>query len=253
MIRDVTDMIRAYFDAFTLASTHKLYSYLFLSGLLSLLIGSLIFGAAYGLSDNLGELLQDLYPFDWGKEVIETIAGWFSGILIALIGLFLYKYIILILVAPLMSPLSEKLEEGMAGTSDGVEFSWTRMIKEMLRGVRIGLRNIFKEMIYSIGLLILGLIPGIAIISAPGIYFVQAYYAGFGNMDYFLERHYNVKDSALFVNRYRGAAAANGAIFLMLLLIPVLGLFFAPFLATIAGTKVAYNRMVEEAEIGYSY
>lgn len=253
MIRDVTDMVKAYIDAFSLASTYKLYPYLILSGLLSLAIGSLIFGAAYGLSDNLGSIMQEWYPFDWGKEAVETIANWFSGILIALVGLFLYKYIILVVVAPLMSPLSEKLEEGMAGTSDGVAFSWARMIKEMLRGIRIGLRNIFKELLYTLGLLIISFIPGIAIISTPGIYLVQAYYAGFGNMDYFLERHYGVKDSAQFINRYRGAAAANGAIFLTLLLIPLVGLFFAPFLATIAGTKVAYDRMMEEDEIGYSY
>ena len=116
MIRDFTDMINAYLAAFGMASRYKLYPYLLYSGLLSLAVGLLIFSTAYGLSDELGSFLIDIYPFDWGIVIIEAIADWFSGILIALLGFFLYKYIILILVGPIMSPLSEKLEEGLAGT-----------------------------------------------------------------------------------------------------------------------------------------
>ena len=246
-------MINAYLGAFGLASKYRLYPYLLFSGLLSLAIGLAIFGSAYSFSDDIGNFLINLYPFDWGKVVIETIAGWFSGILIALLGFFLYKYIILILVGPIMSPLSEKLEEGLAGITDGVQFSWARMVKEFIRGISINVRNIIKEVLYTLVLLICSLIPGIALISTPGIYLVQSYYAGFGNMDFFLERHYNIKESAHFVRKYGGAAVANGGIFLLLLLIPFAGLFLAPFLATIAATKVGYDRMCEEEDVGYSY
>ena len=81
---------------------------------------------------------------------------------------------------------------------------------------------------------------------------LQAYYAGFGNMDFFLERHYGVKGSASFVRRYNGAAFANGVIFLLILLIPVIGLVLAPFMATIAATKVCYDRLLDEEE-DYGY
>ena len=52
---------------------------------------------------------------------------------------------------------------------------------------------------------------------------VQSYYAGFGNMDYTLERHYNYKDSINFVRRNRGIAIGNGLVFIMFLLIPFIG------------------------------
>lgn len=253
MIRDITDMISAYFQVFTLASRYKLYSYLFISGVISFIIGGAIFTSAYAFSDDIGNFIKEAYPWEWGRAAIDVMAEWFSGILITVIGLFLYKYIILILVGPIMSPLSEKLEEGLSGDDSGIQFSWIRMMKEMVRGIRIGLRNIFKEIFYTILLLIASLIPGVAFLSAPGIYMVQAYYAGFGNLDFFLERHYNVRESARFVRKYRGAAVANGAIFLLILLIPVIGLILAPFMATIAATKVGYDRLMVEEEYGYSY
>ena len=175
MIRDFTDMISAYFQVFTLASRYKLYPYLILSGIISLIIGGAIFTGAYAFSDDIGNFIKDVYPWEWGRSAVNVIAGWFSGILITIIGFFLYKYIILILVGPIMSPLSEKLEEGLSGDKSGIQFSWARMIKEMLRGIRIGLRNIFKEILYTILLLIASLIPGVAFLSTPGIYMVQAY------------------------------------------------------------------------------
>lgn len=248
MIKDITDTITAYTQSFQLASRYKLYPYLMLSGIVSLIIGVSIFGLAYILADDIGGFVTGWYPFDKGSDFFYKFSNVLSGIVIAVGGVFIYKYIILIAVAPIMSPLSEKLEEGLSGVSDGVKFSTSRFLKEIFRGIGVGLRNIFKEIFYTVLLLIAGFIPGIAIISTPGIYFVQSYYAGFGNMDYFLERHYGVKESARFVRRYKGIAVANGAMFLLMLLIPVIGLFLAPFLSTIAATKVSYDRMVDDTE-----
>ena len=75
-------------------------------------------------------------------------------------------------------------------------------------GIRINLRNLGKELLLTIPILIIGLIPVIGIISTVLLFLMQAYYAGFGNMDYTLERHFNYKQSIQFVretswNRYR--------------------------------------------------
>ena len=71
------------------------------------------------------------------------------------------------------------------------------------------------------------------------IFLVQSYYAGFGNFDYYLERRATVKESVRYIRQKRGLVIGNGAGFMLLLLIPVLGLFLAPVMSTIAATKSA--------------
>ena len=66
---------------------------------------------------------------------------------------------------------------------------------------------------------------------------IQAYYAGFGNADFTLERRrYKVNDSVRFMRQNRALALGNGAGFLLLLLIPVVGLVLAPGLGAVAAT-----------------
>lgn len=242
-MQDITDTFSAYSQSFSLASRFNLYPYLWISGIISFIIGAIIFWSGYAFSDDIGNWIENLYPWEWGSKVFAGIINWISGGLIVVLGLFLYKYFILIAVSPIMGPLSEKLEEGLLDKSDGIKFSFSRMTKEMIRGIFISLRNILRELFYTILLLICSIIPGIAFVSAPGIYLVQAYYAGFGNLDYYMERHFTIKESARIVKRHKGIAIANGGVFLVLLMIPVLGWFLAPFMATIAGTKVLCDKV----------
>ena len=72
---------------------------------------------------------------------------------------------------------------------------------------------------------------------------IQAYYAGFGNMDYTLERYYNTKESVHFIHQHRGFAVGNGIIFLLLLAIPVLGIFLAPFFGAVGATIGTLRRL----------
>jgi CysZ protein len=66
------------------------------------------------------------------------------------------------------------------------------------------------------------------------IFVTQAYYAGFGNLDFTLERHFRVRESVRFVRRNRGLAIGNGTVYLLLLL-SVVGFLVALPLATVAG------------------
>ena len=94
------------------------------------------------------------------------------------------------------------------------------------------------ELVLTIPILLLGLLPVIGIFSTVLLFLVQAYYAGFGNMDYTLERHFNYKDSLNFVRKHRGIAIGNGIVFMLFLLIPVIGIILVlPLSVTAASTK----------------
>ena len=101
-------------------------------------------------------------------QEIEQIKNWHN----------IYKHIVLILSAPFMSPLSEKVENHLLGKSTTINFSISQMLKDLLRGIRIALRNIIREIFYTILLLLLGLIPFFSPFAPFLILAVQSFYAG---------------------------------------------------------------------------
>ena len=224
-----------YVEAIRISSRFHLWRYWILPGFLALLIGAVVLAVGWSLHDNAGNWLAEKYPFDFGADLVETAAPWLSLILIILLGLVIFKHILLIATAPFMSLLSEKVEAALDNTYQAQPFSPSRMIREMVRGARIAVRNIVRELILVLMLSILGLLGPIGIVSTVLIVLVQAYYMGFGNMDFTLERHMGVRQSVRFVRSNKWIAIGNGLPFLFLLTTFV-GILVAPAWSTIAAT-----------------
>lgn len=239
MFRGIIDGFLSYFSVLGFIGKHRLYGYFMISGIISLILGAVIFSMSYFLSDDLGALLFKLYPFERWSDYVLKILNVTAGGIIALLGIIIYKYLLLICVSPFMGPLSAKVEEIITGVSNESKFSLKQTSYEIIRGIRLSLRNIVRELSLTLLLVILGLIPLFTVFVTPIIFLVQSYYAGFSNLDYYLERRANLKQSISYVKRNRGMAIGNGAGFMLLLLIPVLGLFLAPVMSTVAATKSA--------------
>lgn len=234
MIKNIALGIQAYFGAFNLISKLKLWKYFAVPMLISFVIAIIIGVSAYVLSDNIGFYISKLWVWEWGKETFTTIGNILGGLFIVLLGLILYKHIIMALSAPFMSPVSEKIEIHLVGESHSQRI--TSFTDQLLRGIRINVRNLGMELVLTIPILLLGFIPIIGILSTLILFFVQAYYAGFGNMDYTLERHYKYNESIQFVRNHRGLAIGNGIIFMLFLLIPVIGAILVLPLSTTAAS-----------------
>ncbi len=235
MINEIINALGAYTKSFQLISKHRLWGYALVPALISFLLAAGIFATAWGVSDNIGGLIMSWYPWEWGSNVVERIATITGGLLVGIIGLLIYKNLVIVLAGPFMSPLSEKVENILTGGAGTIQFSIPQMIKDLIRGLTLALRNIIREITFTILLLLIGIIPIFSPFTTASIFLVQSFYAGFGNFDFFLERHYKVRGSVQFMRNHRGAAIGNGAVFL-LLIFTVIGVLVAPVLGTIAAT-----------------
>ncbi|WP_075341309.1 EI24 domain-containing protein [Tenacibaculum agarivorans] len=236
MIQSAINAIKAYFDALAIIKKLNLWKYFFIPVIISAITAIVIGTFSYFLSDDLGYYLAKLWPWEFGKETFTAIGNVLSGIAIFALGLMLYKHIVLALASPFMSPVSLKIEEHLYGKQH--QHKPSTFSESLARGIRISVRNIGKELLLTIPILLLSFIPVIGLFSSILLFLIQAYYAGFGNMDYTLERHYNYKDTVAFVQKNRGTAIGNGIVFILFLLIPFVGvLLVLPFSVTAATTQ----------------
>lgn len=222
MINNILKGIKAYAGTFELISKLKLWKYFAIPIIISVLTAIVIGLSAYGLSDNIGRFIANIWPWEFGKETFTSISTFIGWIVILAIGLILYKHIIMAFSAPFMSPVSEKIEAHLTGVERHTHRK-TSFNEQLWRGIRINVRNLGKELLITLPILLLKLIPVVNIFSTVLLFLVQAYYAGFGNMDYTLERHFKYRESIQFVRKYRGIAIGNGIVFMLFLFIPVIG------------------------------
>ena len=159
MFKGVSAGIIAYGKALRLISKLGLWGYVLIPALISLFLAAMIGFSAWNLSDDIGHQLIAWYPWETGQAIVESIGTFFSGIFVIALGLMLYKHLIILLSVPFMSPLSEKVENHLRGNTAPIRFSMTNLIKDLIRGLRIALRNIIRESFYLVLLLIASLIP----------------------------------------------------------------------------------------------
>ena len=246
MINNILKGIQAYAGSFALISKLKLWKYFAIPILISIVTAVMIGLSAYGLSDNIGRFIASIWPWDWGKETFTAISTFIGGIIVIAIGLILYKHIIMALSAPFMSPVSEKIEAHLTGVEQHNHRN-TSFKDQLWRGIRINVRNLAKELLVTIPILLLNFIPLIGnIASSILLFLVQSYYAGFGNMDYTLERHFKYRESINFVGRHKGVAIGNGIVFMLFLLIPVVGVILVLPLSVTASSVNTIKLLEQE-------
>jgi len=236
MFKNILSGIKAYFGALGLISKLKLWKFFAIPMVISLVTAIIIFGSAYGLSDNIGNFISKIWIWDWGKKTFSLISSFIGGFIVIAIGLILFKHIIMALSAPFMSSVSEKIEAYYTKAPPHSHRN-TSFFQQLWRGIKINSRNLIMELLLTIPILLLKFIPIINIFSTVLLFLIQAYYAGFGNMDYTLERHYQYKESIQFVRKNRGIAIGNGIVFMLCLLVPVVGVILVLPLSVTAASN----------------
>lgn len=124
-------------------------------------------------------------------------------------------YIVVILLSPLLSILSERIENIISGNK--YKFSLKQLIHDIKRGIRIASRNLFWEyffflIILGIASMIGGVTKTILLLTIPFI--ISFYFYGFAFLDYVNERRrLNIQQSTYFVSKHRGLAIAIGSVY----------------------------------------
>lgn len=245
-----------------------LHFYLYPLVLIVVLSASSFFGIR-SLVDALSEWLNGLMgveamPSDsiWGKvklffsEIGRYIVQALVWVSLVFVFYKLQKYIVLIVMSPVMALVSERTDELVTGNR--YPFSIGQVVKDSFRGAAIAIRNGVLEL--AITALLLGLNLAITVFFSPltvvttplvtvALFFIGAYFYGFSTMDYTSERYrLKMSESVQLVRRNNGLAVANGSIFLLWLIVPFFGTYIGTIVAPITCTVGATLALLEKGE-----
>jgi CysZ protein len=216
--------------------------YFFYSGMIGLTLFAIMFLIVKYTYNAVSDFALSIFSIE--NSIVNTIADFLSGALLSLFFLIIFKHLILIFTAPLMSRLSKEIESHYCNANHAEG----NILTDLLRGIRIALRNILRELLLTALVLLLALIPVFGWISSPFLLLIQGYYAGFGNYDLWAERHFTYKGTVDYMKDHKLMLTVNGSVFLLLLAIPILGPIIAPPLATAAATMHAMELRMPELD-----
>lgn len=152
----------------------------------------------------------------------------------------LFKYVFLIIGSPVFAYLSERTEAIIEGKE--FPFSFSQLLKDMARGIKLALRNTLWQAVYTISILILSFFPVVGWVTPVIMLFIECYYYGFSMLDYSSERHkLSASESIEYITRHKGLAIGNGMMFYLMHLIPFVGWLLAPAYAVVAATLSMYH------------
>lgn len=206
--------IRAYFKAIRFIIEHKLYWYLIAPAILMILIyqaGAMIKEHHFEpLANNMNSIVWNLI-----YAMIE--------ISIAILLMKFAKYLVVVILSPLLSHLSMKTEKVLTGNT--YPFNFRQLVHDVKRAMRIVVRNLMWEYFFFVIILIVSFLGWENPRSSPIFYLsfvIGFFYYGFAFLDYINERRrLDIDESILFVRANRGLAIAIGCVYSLLILVPV--------------------------------
>ena len=248
MLKEIIISIQSFYEAHRFIVKHKLWKWILIPGL----IYSILFIAGiwlFWVSSNTA--IEFILNKSGVKNFLDQshdgflsflfIVGQVMLRLVLLLFYFsLFKFFFLIIGSPVFAYLSEKTESIIEGKD--FPFNFKQLIKDVVRGIRIALRNIVWQTVYIITILILSFIPLVGWIAPLVALLVECYYFGFSMLDYSSERNkLTAQQSIHFIGNHKGLAIGNGLIFYLMHLVPFIGWLFAPSYAVIAATLSLLN------------
>ena len=243
MLKEIVIAIQSYGKAHDFIRANKLWKWILIPGIIYailFMVSMYFFGkTATGVIEyitnvsGIREWIQKLENSWMG--FFFTVAGVILWMILMLFYFSLFKYIWLILGSPIFAYLSEKTQSIIDGKD--FPFDSRQLLKDMLRGIKLAIRNTLWQTVYTISILLLSFIPVIGWATPILAMLVECYYYGFSMLDYSFERHkLTPQQSIEFVGKNKGLAIGNGLGFYFMHGLIGVGWVLAPAYAVIAAT-----------------
>ena len=214
-----------------------------------------------GVSIYFGVLIsEDILQYEIPNDVRDSlpkltyaVAVWFFKLLLLVMTFKLNKYIVLILLPPLLSKISERTEKIITGNT--YKFSWAQLLADIKRSVRIAFNNFLWEAGLLLIWLILSLIfKQLEVLQPYYSFLIGLYFYGFSMLDYTIERRrLGIEESKRFIRKHAGLAFGIGLVYSALFLIHIdfawfydsgimknidinIGVVFAPIICVVGAT-----------------
>ncbi len=248
MLKEIIISLQAYYHAHQFINKHRLWKWILIPGIIYAFLFCIgIYFFTVSSNSAIDFMLQQMGMREWMDKMQNSWLSFlliFAQLILNLILLLFYfslfKYLFLIIGSPLFAYLSEKTIAIIEG--EEYPFNFKQLIKDMIRGIRLALRNMLWQTVYVISILILSFIPLLGWITPLLALLVECYYLGFSMLDYSCERNkLSSVQSINFIGRHKGYAIGNGMVFYLMHIVPIVGWVLAPSYAVIAATINLYN------------
>ncbi|MGK7394938.1 MAG: EI24 domain-containing protein [Candidatus Cyclobacteriaceae bacterium M3_2C_046] len=227
--------ILAYQSSLKTIDRHSLWSKIWkpviFSGLIAILVGLLAWSSSQKIIHWVLSVWQlDNFDAYWQSFIRIAIIFGARGITLFLF-LKIYRYLILILLFPFLIELFKTFLQTKIN-DHGYSLKTPFRIASQ-KSIPVIFRNLLYELGLSIGIvLIVFLISWILPLAPFMLMIVESYFWGAGLTAFKLNvDQIGPQEGSQFISQYKGAILGNGFMFNLLLLIPVLGVLFAPTLA----------------------
>jgi len=247
LLKELIISFQSYYQAHLFIRRHKLWKWIIIPGI----VYAILFFAGIWLflrssNDAISNLTGWLGIPRWLEDMQSSWLNFFvlfDGVILRFVLLLFYfslfKYIILIIGSPVFAYLSERTNAIMEGRD--YRFSLSLLARDMLRSIRLALRNALWQTVYTFTLLLVSFIPVVGWVTPLVSFLIECYYYGLSMLDHSCARHdVPPAESVEYVGERRGLAIGNGIVFYAMHLALVVGWVLAPAYGLVAAALSLY-------------
>ncbi|HET8859145.1 EI24 domain-containing protein [Marivirga sp.] len=236
--REFSQSTLAYYEAFQFVKRHKMKGFILGAAFFNFFAFIFVGLIAWLYTGKLIDFIYTAFSFpedwkEWGS-ILQIIISIFIRLLLISLYINLYKYVVLLIFAPVLAILSERTQNILNQQKKSINL--VRLISEIGRGMLMAIILINLNLLLYLALISLSLIlPFLSPALAISVFLLESFFFGASMLDYRNEYfHLDIKTSLNKIFEHKGLVLGNGLALNLFILIPIVGVLFAPSFAVIA-------------------